>query len=351
MAIGTLQAIINKIRRLTGSGTNSQLTEAMIKDYINSFYLYDLPAQFRSLKLKDVYTFDTIRGVETYAFDSEKYTTVEMPCYVAKKEVKLFTDPWSFYSVYYNWQFFNNFDYGDGTAGPYSGFANSSATPPNTQIISSTNNDPANINFPASRVQNILITVNTGTTTYNVTDYPTDPWNGSGNLYLSTDATGTSIGTINYITGAITGLTFPGVIPSGVPITIQYNPAKVNMPLSILFYQNQFTLRPVPDRGYTVELIAYRQPTQALESGAGNSGTPELIEWWELIAAGAAKKIYEDRLDPDGVALMDKLMFERYKVAEARTYAQLGSEIIRTMFTDQLTGNYGNSGNGFGAFT
>jgi hypothetical protein len=348
MAIGTLQAIIDKVRRLTGSGTSSQLTEVMIKDYINSFYLYDLPAQFRSLKLKDVYTFDTIRGVETYAFDSEHYTTVESPCYCSKKEIKLFTDTWSFYSVYYNWQFFNNFDYGKGNSGPYSGFANSSTVPPNTQIISSSNNDPANINFPASRVQNLLITANTGTTTVNITDYPNNPWNGTGTLYLVDP--GTPVGTINYITGAISISNMGATIPQGVPITIQYNPAKVNMPLSILFYQNQFTLRPVPDRGYTIELIAYRQPTQALNV-AGNVGTPELIEWWELLAAGAAKKIYEDRLDPDGVALMDKLMFERYKVAEARTYAQLGSEVIRTMFTDQLTGNYGNSGNGLGAFT
>lgn len=410
MAIGTLQAIINKFRRLTGSGTNSQISEDDIKDYINSFYLYDLPAQFRSLKLKDVYTFDTIRGVETYPFDSERYTTVESPCYCAKKEIKLFTDSWSFYSVYYNWQLFNTFAYGDGTPGGLSGSITAATQAVNCQITSanhglttgnivlvsgvggmtelngnsytitvvdsnnfllnvdstgfgvytagglwqassyqgttqtfpiirSSNNDPTNINYPASRVQNILITANTATGTVNVTD------DGLGNLVGDCTA-----GVINYQTGVVSSLNFTSAIPSGNAIRIQYNPANVNMPLSILLFQNQFTLRPVPDMGYTIELVAYRQPTQALEAASENSGIPELIEWWELIAAGAAKKCYEDRLDPDGVALMDKLLFERYKVAEARTYAQLGSEAIRTMFTDQLTNNYGSGGYGFGSF-
>lgn len=327
MAIATLQSILFKIRKLIGLTSPLQISDTDLKDYINSFYLYDLPAQFRSLKLKDVYTFDTIQGIETYAFDSERYTTVEMPCYCAKREIQLFQDPWSFYGVNYNWQYQTNFAFGDGTTGPYSGLT--SATP----IIRSSNNDPTNLNYPASRVQNILITANTATSTLNVTD------NGNGNLIGDCSA-----GTIDYQTGQISGLLFTASVPPGNPIQIQYNPVQLSIPLSILFFQNQFTLRPVPDRGYTIELVAYRKPTQALMATPANLGTPELNEWWELVAVGAAKKFFEDSLDFESTAVMDKMLRERYALAETRTYAQLGKQRVSTIFADQLQYNYGSGG-------
>lgn len=344
-----LQLIFSKIRRLTGSADTFQLPDVPatgnpnsvgLSDYVNSFYLYDFPAQFRSLKLKDVYTFNTIQGIDTYAFDSENYTTVEMPCYCMNREIALFQDPWSFYAVNFNWQSQTNFANANGSTGPYSGFT--SAKP----ILRSVNNNPAvtdstspsDIPYPVSRVQNILITANTATSTMNVTD------DGNGNLIGDCTA-----GTINYSTGAITGLVFSQAIPSGNPIQIQYNPYQSSIPLSILFFQNQFTLRPVPDRGYTIELVAYRQPSQALANTPAFAGNPELSEWWECIAIGAAKKIYEDRLDADGVALMDKMLAERYQVAMTRTYAQLGKQRINTIFADQLQYNYGQGAGWFGS--
>lgn len=331
-----LQMIIGKVRRLTGSTNPFQLPDVPdtsvpysvgITDYINSFYNYDFPEKYRALKLKDTYTFDTINGIDTYAFDSNNYTTVEMPCYCAKREIKLFQDPWSFYGVNFNWQSQNNFTSGDGTIGPYSGTASSSP------ILRSVNNNPTNLNYPVSRVQNILITANTATGTANVTD------DGNGNLIGDAD-----FGTIDYSTGAITGLVFNTIIPQGNPIQIQYNPYQSAIPLSILFFQNQFTLRPVPDRGYTIELVAYRTPSQALGNTAAFQGSPELNEWWECIAVGAAKKIYEDRLDADGMAMMERMLEDRYSIIETRTYAQLGKQRISTIFADQLQYNYGSGG-------
>lgn len=426
MAIVNLASIFAKIRRLTGSSDMNQLPDYAnpadpnsvgLADYVNSFYSYDFPAQFRSLKLKDVLTFNTVNGVDTYPFDSEQYITVEMPCRCMKREIALFQDPWSFYGVNFNWQNQENFTSGNNTTGPFSGFAQ--ATP----LIRSVNNIPyynqqinniqidtpsigqttidfaANqfaaaqqvtfsginamgtvstvlngftftitsatstsivipatstgltyagggfaksvgsaLNYPASRVQNVLITTNVSNgDTLNVTD------DGFGNLIG--DCTS---GQINYATGAITNLVFTQGVPGGNPIQIQYNPVVPSIPLSILFFQNQFTLRPCPDRGYTIELVAYRKPTQALLAAPANTGNPELSEWWECIAIGAAKKIFEDRLDTDGMALMDKMLNERYQVCYTRTYAQLGKQRIATIFQDQLNYNYGSGGWGFG---
>lgn len=340
MAIGTLQAIRTKIRRLTGSGTSLQLTDAQIDDYINSFYLYDFPAQFRSLKLKDKYTFNTVRGIDTYAFDSEHYTTIEQPCYCMKREIALFNNPWPFYGVNFNWQYQTNFATCDGSAGPYSGYTQ--AKP----IIRSVNNNPANtqqstpsqIPYPVSRVQNILITCNVSNgSTYNVTD------DGQGNLIGDCVA-----GNINYETGYVSNLVFTAGTAPGEPIQIQFNPVQLSIPLSILFFQNQFTLRPVPDRGYTIELIAYRQPSQALFATGASQGIPELLEWWETLAFGASKKIFQDRMDMDGVMMMEQFLLQAYSLNETRTYAQLGKQSISTIYKDQISQNYGSTGLGFG---
>ncbi len=365
MSFTTLDSIIIKVRKLTGSGNSFQLTDTDISNYINSFYLYDLPAQFRSLKLKDKYTFNTIQGQDTYPFDSEHYTTVEMPCYCAKREIQLFQDPWSFYGVNFNWQTQNNFITADGNNPPLNG-GFTSAKP----LIPSQNNDPGAAGnpiptYPMSRVQNILITANTtvalgfvGTGgTVNITD------DGAGNLIEILQTINPPnvdqfnqtyyrnvVGTINYQTGqVIFTAPFSQTIPQGNSIQIQYNPVQVSIPLSILFYQNQFTLRPVPDQGYTIELMAYRQPTQALNALPFGTGSAELNEWWELLAAGASKKIYEDRLDSDGIMLMDKMLHERYELAFSRTYAQIGTQRIQTIFADQLSYNYGAGGGFFGS--
>lgn len=439
MAIVSLSAIYAKIRRLTGSSPSLLPDTANtldpnsvgLADYVNSFYNYDLPAQFRSLKLKDTYTFNTTALIDTYPFNSEKYTTVEMPVYCMKREIALFNNPWDFYGANFNWQSQTNFDYGDGTNGPYSG--NTTARPVlrstynnpdayevtgvitgatqsnpcqitstangivngtmvtingvvgmtelngNTYTVTVSTSNPnvffININstsftayisggtwtaetqgnqgspnvpgvsqgapaFPAQRCQNILITANTASGTCNVTD------DGFGNLIGDIDISQTP-GTINYQTGAISGLYFNQAIPQGNSIQIQYNGVQPTIPLSVLFFRNQFVLRPVPDRGYTIEIVAYRQPTQALMDTSANQGTPELSEWWEIIAVGASKKIFEDRLDTDGVAIMDKMLNEKYQLIYTRTYAQLGKQRVNTIYADQLQGGYGQGGWGF----
>lgn len=354
----TLADAIAKTRQLTGSSNSFQVTDEYIVKQMHSFYSYDMPGKFRSLKLKDIYTFTTNVGQDVYPFNSELYITVNQPCYCSKREMRLFTDPWNFYGVNYNWQQFTNFTSGNGSTGPYSGFTTASP------LIASFNNDPGtqdnpNLYFPQGRVQNVLITANViGTNGVGETQNVTD--DGQGNLiqifqtsnntnkeygwtyyrqYASSTPTVPGGATINYQTGEITGLVFAQAIPQGTPIQIQYNPKQFSIPLSIMFYQNQFTLAPVPDAGYTVELTCYRQPIQALIA-ADMAGNPELSEWWEILAVGAAKKIFENRLDTEGIIFIDKMLKERYDIIETRTYAQIGQQQIKTIYSDQLNYNY-----------
>ena len=434
MAIANLQSIITKTRKLSASANSLQITDEDIIDYINSFYLYDFPAEFRSLDLKDVYTFNTIRGIDTYPFDRDHWINIQEPCYIAKREVRLFQDPFQFYYFNFNssghWQREEtlatsdtgsitnitqanpavvtstahgletgnlvtitgvlgmveindlssaitvidddsfSLDTIDSTA--FTAYTSGgtwvsnafSGTLQASPIIRSVNNNPiaqtltsptapqAPGTFPANftnvpninRVQNFLVTANISNgVTLNITD------DGAGNLIGDT---GTGVNTINYDTGAIS-VTFSQTIPAGNSITVLYNPVVLNIPLAIMFWQDQITLRPVPDKGYTVEIVGYRTPSQAL-MGTGDTpnmaGRPELLEWWETLAVGAAKKIYEDRLDMDGVGMMDKMLQERYAQNYTRTYANLGKKRIGTIYSDQFEFKNGNGPFGIGNY-
>lgn len=342
MTVGTLQDIIEKIRQVSASGDTQQVTDTKILKYINSYYLLDLPDDLRILKLKDVYTFNTIQGVDTYPFNFDSWSSVQAPAYCAKQQITLFQDPANFYGYSYGLQQLETFDTGDGGAGPYSG--NTTSFP----ILRSVYNNPmsdtktaSNAVFPSgyppsfaenniSRIQNILISANTAASSLHVTD------DGAGNLIGDCIAGGT----INYQTGAIAALTFSQTIPAGNDINIQYINVSLSQPYSILFFQNQFVLRPVPDQAYTIEIVAFREPSKALLgtdslTSPNLNGRPEHFDWWELIAFGVAKKLYQDRLDTDGVQMMDAFLQEKISEARTRTYAQLGSRQISTIFKDE----------------
>jgi len=342
MAISTLEAIIKKIRKLTVS--SDQITDDEIIDYINSFYLYDFPAEFRSLDLKDVYTFNTIKGVDTYPFDRDHWINVQDPAYVSKRIVRLFQDPQSFY--FYNFNSSNHWQQND-VLTTSTGVDTFTGTLGSAPILRSINNNPIvstqtsntavfPAGFPATypnsninRIQNFLITANVSNgTTLNVTD------DGAGNLIGDI---GVGVNTVNYNTGAI-DVTFSQVVPSGEDVRVLYNPVQLNIPLSILFFQDQLVLRPVPDQGYICEIVGYRTPSQALlgtDTTTNYSGRPEMKEWWETIAVGASKKIYEDRIDMEGVAMMDKMLVERYNLNYRRTSAQLGKQRIQTLYNSE----------------
>lgn len=344
MTVGNLQDIIEKIREVSASGNSDQVTDQKIIKYINSYYLYDLPNDLRNLKLKDIYTFNTIQGIDTYPFDFDHWSTVESPAYCGKIQMVFFQDKTTFYGYNRNSQQLETFAQGTGLVGPYSGTTQASP------IIKSVNNNPAVTTptantsvFPAgypvtfqqnniSRIQNILISANTATSSLHVTD------DGAGNLIGDCIAGGT----INYLTGAIAGLNFTSLVPSGNDINIQYWESVQSQPYTMLFFQNQFILRPVPDQAYTIEITAYRQPSQALlgtnSSTIPNlSGRPEEMFWWELIAFGVAKKLYQDRLDTDGVAMVDAFYQEKLSEARTRTYGQLSTRQISTIYRDETS--------------
>lgn len=144
-----------------------------------------------------------------------------------------------------------------------------------------------------------------------------------------------NIGTVNYVTGQ-----FNFILPSGISVASgeqlnifisQYTPAR---PYSLLFWNNEFTIRPVPKLIHKIEIEAYLTPVQFLLT----TDHPIMNQWVKYIAYGAAIDILIDRQDMNGV---DNLM-PAFKEQEGLVLERQGVEEIgqrnKTIFTQSVQG-------------
>ena len=130
----------------------------------------------------------------------------------------------------------------------------------------------------------------------------------------------TYIGVVNYVTGEF-NFTLPAGISlgSGEDFIIRISQYQTGRPYSMLFWNNEFHIRPIPKEIHKVEIETYLTPVQFMAS----TDSPILNQWWQLIAFGAAIKILEDRQDMEGIEnlapLYDRqeaLVLERQGVEE-----------------------------------
>lgn len=309
MADTDLQAIRLKVRRITKSPSPQQLSDAEIDEYVNTFLLYSFPEELRLQTLRTNYVFYTEPYIDTYNFDVDNYVSVEPPVYVGGYECWYTMSQTEMYRIYPKVAFVTQVGSGDGVTTAFS-FTLSAAPVLRNQVT-----------FSAIDVSN----------------------NG---LRLSDDGTGLltgdGTGTINYVTGAVT-LNFSIAPASGSDInaeTVPYNPSR---PVTVLFFQNQFILRPVPDQVYKVEIMAYENPLELISSGQ----SPELKAWWELIAIGASMKIFTDRREIEQYQQYKPLYDEQLMYAVRRTIQQQTSQRSSTIYTENSQWPRGNYFNNF----
>ena len=74
----TLSDIISKVRKITARPSTSQITDAEIAQYINTFYVFDMPEHLRMESLRFNYQFVTTANIPVYDFPRNLYLT-EMP--------------------------------------------------------------------------------------------------------------------------------------------------------------------------------------------------------------------------------------------------------------------------------
>jgi len=141
---------------------------------------------------------------------------------------------------------------------------------------------------------------------------------------------------INYLTGEFI-VSFPTAPANGVTIDSQTVPTNPTLPQSLLFFDGEFVVRPVPDQSYRVDMEVFMQPIELLQ----NTDVPELKEWWQLIAFNAAKKVLEDRNDYDTLAKMMPSLKEQENLVNRRTIVQQTGQRTATIYTEQTPGMYG----------
>lgn len=315
----TLGDIILKVRRLTKSPNINQITDDQITQYVNTFYIYDFPEHLRLKDLFTNYTFYTIPNQDTYALPTDFYVSVEGPLYINGYQSFFSQDQDQFYQLYPKLGLQETIGFGDGTPGPFT------YTFANTPIL-----------------QNELSigTLNTNSEALQANDQSVDTY--TGNL-VGDVAVAPAVNTVSYVPGTIT-VTFNQNTLPGQPITAFYVPYVPSRPVAALFYHNNFILRPVPDNSYLVRIACYQTPTilTAIDS-------PEIKQWWQLLAFGAAMKIFEDRGDIEEMARYRPLFEEQMNLAVRRTVKQQASQRSATIYTEQ-TNNAGFGSNWFNQF-
>ena len=366
----TLAAIQQKVRRLTRSLSENQLSTTDLNNYINTFIVYDFPEHLRTFKLRqqfsfyanpyqDVYNTDelsfgdpvanpTILNNPLYNFQNI-YLDIHPPVYIAGYNSFYTQSREQFFGIY---PFVNSIasigPVGDGVTTTFTGVVNSQqAIIPgnlNQQVVTLVKNNvlfsSVDINLNGLALVDVpLIVPATGNPSV------------LGNLYVPgtqpttppTTADLNPLNTINYFTGAFT-ITFPTAPNVGTLINSQTVPQVVALPQALLFYQNQFTLRPVPDQPYQINFEVDVRPVALLANG----DAPELEEWWQYIAYGAAKKIFEDRMDLESVALILPEYRKQENLCNRRTIVQYTNERAATIYTEQ--NGAGNGAWGWGWF-
>lgn len=326
MPTSTLAAIQTKVRRLTGRPSSNQITNDQINEYVNTFYLYDLPEHLRLFSLHSNFNFMTTPNVDTYDLATltvplgtsteaaqDVFYDLQPPVYVAGYQSFWSQSQDQFYRIYPKLAEIKMNVAGNGTMGPYTfTFANTPVLQNSITVgvIDSTGN------------------------TVNVRDVPTNRTTGTWQISNTTTAV---TGSINYLTGAGT-ITFTNNIPAGNNLTVTGVPYQPNRPQAVLYYENKLTLRPVPDAEYKVEIQAYKTPIELLAT----SQSPQIKQWWQFLAYGAAKKVFEDSQDPEGLAQLMIGYREQEALVLRRTIVQNTTQRSSTIYTEMTGFPYGN---------
>lgn len=395
--MNTLSDVLTYVRRIIKTASNSVITDELLIDYINRFWIQDVDARIQVFDLKKKYQFMTTPGVDKYnmplydvQIEPGNQTIASFPVYqgflepvfINGVQVSFQTQKNSFYSQWYNIvQNVNSPFVGDGTAGPYvitmpiMPNPTDPLNPPfsailrghidTTGIIATGNNiDPPiettlNLSVPVTSVDaqvfitsidetgaNVIVSDSgqflQGNVNYGLLMNPGKaPY---GNSALPGGYT-TTTNTINYFTG-IAHVTFPVAIPLGNRINAQCYFFQTGLPRSVLFYNNTLTLRVPPSCQFLVELDAYLTPAAFLNS---NDALP-FAYMAEYIARGAARKILSDTGDVEQFQFYEPLFLEQEALVWKRSQRQWTSSRTQTIYSQGQGDGNGSGNNSLGGW-
>lgn len=361
----TLADIANKVRNITGTPAEEQLTDNQIFDYINRYYSFTMPFELKEQVNLQPYNFTTQANVDQYSV-SGAFQTDEPMCYANGFPLVFYQDRDVFYQDWPQQYTQDQVATSAGTAGPYTGTTQASPIiagtyflTDGTQVISDAGQDVVGEiiatgtgaagyvgNFQFKPIAPFSVQVSDGVETFrdNGGGILNGSLGGTGTINYTTGAfaltftiavvlgtpilanymlvsttgilAGNGTGTINYVTGAFSA-TFTNAVTTGTLIYDNYQAYQPARPQGVLFYNQTLTFRPIPDQVYQITLQGFITQVQMTTEGS----SPLFSEWGELIAIGAALDILLDRGDLTSYNNMYPI-FKRYENVALGRYVQ-----------------------------
>lgn len=369
MTVWDLNRLRYTVRRITGKYDESQLPDTSvgepslsnppgIDDYINDFYLYDMPEHLRTLRLRDFYEFTTVPNCGTYSVP-QTIIQVYDPVYVDGYQISWQQWPNIFYNVWPELSFIDqNLFSPDGVTTIFSFTLSQTPVQQGTVVIGLTPNIDGS---PSPTLETF-----TDSDQPIPLDLPNSQKFVNPGILISNQYTGTlppvspgvtpGTGTIDYLTGAVT-ISYVITPPSSTTSSCHYHPYVASRPRDLLFWQQQIFVRPIPNDTYQIKVMAYQLPTTVMSSAtnatvrpaidssgniqgfSGNSGSlptdlPQFNEFWQLIAYGAAIKILIEDGDHEEIARQKPYFEEAKMLVQRKTLKQLGSQRIETIYSN-----------------
>lgn len=377
MTVWDLSRLRYTVRKLTGQFDVSQLPDTSpgpglvsvnnppgVDDYINDFYLYDMPEHLRLLKLKDYFTFTTVPNCGTYNVP-QYINQLEPPIYIDNYQFAWYESPDQFYRI---WPEFNFIDQNlftpDGSTSIFSFTLSQTTIQQGSVVIGLQPNIDGN---PSPALETF-----TDQDQPIPLDLPQQQFFVNPGILLSNQYTGAvppinpgvtpGTGTIDYLTGAVT-ISYVTAPPNGTNSSCHYHPYQASRPRDIMWFQQQLFLRPIPNDTYLVKVLSYIMPTVALSAASNaiirspftptgsNTGTingfdgsvsltdlPLQSEWWQLIAYGAALKILIQEGDHEEYARLRAYFEDQKLLAQRKTLKQLANQRIQTPYAENVGG-------------
>lgn len=376
-----LSDIITYVRRIVKTPSNASLSDNLIVDYINRFWLMDIDARMQLFDLKTKYQFQTIPGICDYnmpLYSSQSsslqaaispfpvYQGFLAPCFINGIQIPFYNQRDVFWKVFPNYtQSLAQVATGDGVTTtfsfnlPYapsipghidmSGIISTGNTQDpimsNSFSLDSSNtyiNIPSTSFFPGvylnytnNNGSNTVIAdsgqfLSTGPTTGELYGLLMQPGNPPfGNLPLSSNSYSITQNTVNYNTGAV-NVTFPTAPADNTPIQAQCYFYQQGIPRALLYWNNTISIRPPPNTQYLVEIDAYLTPAAFLS-------TTQAIPFAymaEYVARGAARKILSDTGDVEQFQFYEPLFKEQETLVWKRSQRIFTSTRTGTIFSE-----------------
>lgn len=369
-----LSDIITYVRRIIKSPSDAVISDNLIIDYINRFWIMDVDARIQLFDLKTKYQFQTIPGIDQYNMpmysvqtEPGSQTIASYPVYQGFMapalcngvQMQFLTSRNDFANLWPNYiQSLPEAATGDGINSNYSiSLPFFPALPGHVDmagiIATGANVDPPigttiNTSIPSTSIYSAVYFTATGPSGENLVmadsgQFLTSnrnyglllrPGNAPAGNVAANGGYSTSLNTVNYATGAA-NVTFTDssgsavVIPDGNAIQAQCYFWAQGLPRAVLFYNNTLTLRNPPNTQYLIELDAYLTPAAFLSTGAAIP----FGYMSEYIARGAARKILADTGDQEQFMFYEPLFKEQETLVWKRSQRQFTSTRTQTIYS------------------